>query len=322
MLQRRHLKPAPSRKRPARTKPTAAIVGAGRLGTALGIALKAAGYGVDVVVTKHAATAKRAARIIGSPTRGRPFSEYVASVHIPSGLLIIATPDDAIADVAAQLAAVFSRDSAKSKPHRLVALHTSGALSSEVLRPLQEQGFATGSLHPLVSVSEARAGANWLGRAHFSVEGDAPAVRLAKQIVRDFGAQSFLIDPATKALYHAAALMASPNTTALFDIALEMLNRCGVSRDQARRILLPLVKSTLENLSTQAPRTALTGTFKRRDLATVQKHIAAIESQNLSEALMAYAILGQRSLSLTKSGRDPKAVEIQRVLSELLRKVR
>ncbi len=73
-------------------------------------------------------------------------------------------------------------------------MHTSGALSSEVLRPLQNEGFAVGSLHPLVAISDAQSGAEWLTRSFFSLEGDAAAIRFGRRIVRDLGGQSFTID--------------------------------------------------------------------------------------------------------------------------------
>ncbi len=91
--------------------------------------------------------------------------------------------------------------------------------------------------------------------------------------------------------------------TALFDIAVEMLERCGLSQMRARQVLLPLVESTLRNLETQAPTRALTGTFKRGDVSTVRKHLAALESANLPQALAAYVLLGQRSLLLARQGK-------------------
>ncbi len=210
--------------------------------------------------------------------------------------MLIATPDDIIARVAEQLAAIFGSKSARS-PRRIV-LHTSGALSSNVLRPLRSAGFATGSLHPLISISDSRSGSESLARAFFSVEGDSAAVRLASSLVRDLGGRSFRLDSRRKALYHAAAVTAAPNMTALFDIALEMLGRCGLSPQRARQILLPLAESTLANLATQDPARALTGTFKRGDVSTVEKHLAALKSANLPQALAAYVLLGQRSLLL------------------------
>ncbi len=321
MPQRRHPKATSKRKSRSQDKPAVSIIGAGRLGTALGIALKSAGYAIETVVANRAASARRAARLIGGPTRGLSPSQLTSagpSALANSRVLIIATPDDAIAEVATRLADMLSPAGAGSRTR--VALHTSGALSSEVLRPLQRNGFATGSLHPLVSVSEPRIGAEWLRRAYFSVEGDLAAARVARTMVRDLGARSLSIKPEMRALYHAAALMASPNMTALFDIAVEMLIRCGVSPEEARRILLPLVQSTLHNLSSQPPAAALTGTFKRRDVATVRKHITAIESQKLSDALLAYTILGQHSISLTSSNADRRTTEIKRILRDVLKK--
>ena len=135
---------------------------------------------------------------------------------------------------------------------------------------------------------------------------------VGRGLVRQLGGQSFQIRPEMKALYHAAALMASPNLTALFDIALEMLTRCGMSPIRARHVLLPLVESTLANLVRQDPRSALTGTFKRGDLATTVKHINAMKAEKLIEALQAYVVLGNRSLTLANHPRNEK--EMRRLL--------
>ncbi len=147
------------------------------------------------------------------------------------------------------------------------------------------------------------------------------AVRSARKIAREIGGRAFEINAESKALYHAAALMASPNMTALFDVALEMLTRCGLSRSNARKVLLPLVESTIHNLSAQDPSRALTGTFKRGDVATVRKHLAAIQSQDLKEALAAYVVLGRHSLRLApRSGKQ--AVEIDDLLAAAFAKSR
>ena len=140
-----------------------------------------------------------------------------------------------------------------------------------------------------------------------------------KRVVQDLGGRSSVIDARSKPLYHAAAVMASPNLTALFDLALEMLNRCGIPNRRARQILLPLVQSTLDNLVDQEPAQALTGTFKRGDLATAKEHINAIGSAGLTDALCAYAVLGRHSLDLS---RLPKArrIEIEQLLTRTLKR--
>ena len=311
-------------------RPSVSIIGAGRVGTALGLALKAANYRVEIVVTKHRVSARRAATLIGPQTVGLVEDQLdglsrsqLASFNRAS-LTIIATPDDSIAPLAQRLATVFRFKSiglarrGKSAPP--VVLHTSGALPSSVLEPLRKLGFAIGSLHPLLSISDPKSGADLFSRAFFSVEGDGPAVSLARSIVHNLGGRAFDIPADAKALYHAAALTASPNMIALFDIALEMLSSCGLSRRRARQVLLPLVESTLANLKLQDPKLALTGPFKRGDAATIRKHIAAMRSADLHDALAAYALLGRRSLAMAKDRRtNPSRQQaIARILSALV----
>jgi predicted short-subunit dehydrogenase-like oxidoreductase (DUF2520 family) len=161
-------------------------------------------------------------------------------------------------------------------------------------------GFAVGSLHPLVSVNSPAASPGDFQQAFFCVEGDREATRVARSIVRDLGGHSFTIAPGSKALYHAAAVTVSGQMVALFDIALQMLGHCGLSSVRARQVLMPLMESNLANLSTSDPSKALTGTFARGDISTVEKHIAAIKTEDLGQALAAYVLLGQRSVSLAK----------------------
>ncbi|OLE54976.1 MAG: hypothetical protein AUG51_04865 [Acidobacteria bacterium 13_1_20CM_3_53_8] len=89
-----------------------------------------------------------------------------------------------------------------------------------------------------------------------------------------------------------------------------MLKACGLDEREARAVLLPLVRSTLENLARVAPARALTGTFARADAATVRKHLAALQSLSSRDALAAYVLLGQRSLHLAeKNGADAQALK-------------
>jgi len=201
-------------------------------------------------------------------------------------------------------------------------LHTSGALSSSVLAPLAEVGFHTGSIHPLVSVSEPRAGAKALRGAYYCVEGDKAATRMARRIVNGLRGKSFSIEPKSKALYHAAALTAAGHLTALIDLAIEMLVSCGLSRAAAQRVLMPLVESSVANLKASPPENALTGTFARGDLATVKRHLEALSGRvksgrKDSDALNIYSLLGLRSLNLAgKKGLDPQVSKKIKALLE------
>ncbi|MFS8086202.1 MAG: Rossmann-like and DUF2520 domain-containing protein [Acidobacteriota bacterium] len=323
---RGQVRPKPNQTTPKKPTHSVSIIGAGRMGTALGLALKAAGYQIEIVVTQRPARASRAARAVGAGTPGlsaRQLSRLSPSQMdrlSNSSLILIATPDDAIAMVAGQLAEIF-KSMEKPRTGSRIAIHTSGALSSEALQPLKSAGFATASMHPLISISEPLSDTRAFEGAFFTLEGDPGALRLAKSMVLDFGGHSLIIQARHKSLYHAAAVMASPHMVALFDIAVEMLGRCGVPSRRARQMLLPLMESTLRNLSTQEPARALTGTFKRGDVSTVRRHLAAIRSEGLSEALAAYRLLGKRSIGLArKTGMKPaEMAEIEKLIENLAR---
>src|SRR5688572_6689994 len=216
------------------------IVGAGRMGTALGVALRRAEHHIEVVVTKTAPSARRAAKLIGSGAaaladRQPKNAQEAVSRLVQSDLLLISTPDDALEAAAARLAGTIRRAGAdRGKAQRFV-LHTSGAVSSEVLAPLRALGFSVGSLHPLVSVADAAASHDPFRGAHFCVEGDRAAARVARSLVKELGGHPFTISAEAKPLYHAAATVSSGHVTALFDLAIEMLQECGVPKRRARQ---------------------------------------------------------------------------------------
>ena len=308
----------PRTKRPGLT---VSIIGVGRLGTTLGRALAHHGYQVEAVTALHRASAQRAARLIGGKTIALAGPNLNSLPE--SDLILITTPDDAIGAVAEQLSrrAKAAVKSPKARPPCRVVLHASGALSSEILGPLRKAGFALGSMHPLVSISDRAADIGAFTDAFFCLEGDGGALRMARSVVRNLGGQSFSLDPSNKPLYHAAAVMASGHVTALVDIAVEMLVKCGLSRLRARLVLMPLLESNLMNLLTQTPARALTGPFARGDAETARRHLDAIAAHHLDDALAAYAILGKRSLELaSQNGMDQKAlVEIRKEIDQALK---
>jgi predicted short-subunit dehydrogenase-like oxidoreductase (DUF2520 family) len=282
------------------------------LGTALARALAACGYDVRALVARSASSARRAG--VRASVKARALSIERLEELPPSDILFITTPDDAVVGAAERLSALAVEGRGR------VALHTSGALSSGALSSLAARGYGVGSMHPLAAVSDASGGAESLRRAFYCVEGDARGVRVARCVVRDLGGRSFSVRTEDKALYHAAAVLTAGHTVALFDIAVRLLARCGLADAEARRVLLPLLGSALENLSRETPEHALTGTFARGDAETVRKHLAALREAGEADALLAYALLGGRSLRMAAhAGADAKRLqEIARLLAEAI----
>ena len=265
-------------------KSDVSIIGTGRLGTTLARALADSGYSIRSLVARRAESARKAARLLDAEVQVLAAKEMRSLID--ADLFLITVPDDQIAGVARELSEI-------NADRKVTALHTSGALSSDVLAPLREKGWHTGSIHPLLSVSAG--GDASLRGAFWSVEGDRSALRLGKEIVRNLGGKSFSIKTEDKPLYHAAAVMVSGTVVALFDVALEMLGECGLDRKTARAILLPLIASTVRSLETKTPEAALTGTFSRGDVATVKRHLAAMRNPEIRSL---YQALGNRSLNL------------------------
>src|SRR5436190_10495341 len=129
-----------------RRKPTVAVIGAGRVGQAFALALQSSGYRILALVARHRQKAEKAAALLKAKPKPRALAANKLAELPETDLVLIATPDDVIATTAQQLGNLRRGDG------RSTVLHTSGALSPEVLAPLAEKGFHTGSLHPLVSI--------------------------------------------------------------------------------------------------------------------------------------------------------------------------
>ena len=267
---------------------TVSIVGAGRVGQTIARRLRSLGWRIGAVVTRSAATARSAVRTIGA---GTPHSGLTPDV-LDADVVLIATPDDALAGVANRLAAMGGK-----KWNGKIVLHTSGALDSGVLAQLARRGADTGSMHPMQTFSGRNAPR--LEGAIFAIEGTAPARRLAQQIARSFKAVPVVISARHKPAYHASGAIVAGHALALVESATQMLLKSGFTRRRAFQALLPLIRQMLDNYERLGPQAAWTGPLSRGDYATVSKHVKAMRMfpQEFREAYTALALLSMRVLA-------------------------
>lgn len=283
------------------------IIGIGRLGGALAIALSANGCEIENLVARNTENSKKIIEVISQKPRILKTSELE---EISSEIILITTQDSEIETVAESL----SR-SLKVKPF---VFHTSGSLSSENLQKLKADGCPVGSIHPLVSVSDSLTGAKHFRDVYFCLEGETTAVEKAKELVEILGGKPFSIETRYKTLYHAAAVAACGHLVAVIDVALEMLQKCDLSEEDAREILLPLIKSTIENLETQRTEQALTGTFARADAETLSRQIDVLSKNVSNEIFEIFLLLGARSLRLAEAqGASPNKISQMREMISL-----
>jgi predicted short-subunit dehydrogenase-like oxidoreductase (DUF2520 family) len=276
------------------------------MGGALAIALSRRGYAVTAVVSR---TKKSAVGLAGKIS-GSPAALSISQLNsLPaSDLILITTPDTEIAGTAEKLAGLKT-----IKAEKPVVLHTSGSLSSEVLAPLKAAGCFVGSLHPLASISEPELGLKRFKNAYFCVEGDKKAQQIARQMVSELGGKAFSLETKFKPLYHAAAVMTSGHTTALFSVAVELLTKCGLHTNKAKNVLLPLLLGTAENLKKQSPAEALTGTFARVDIDAFERHIKLLTENAGQSAIEIYLELAKVSLKLAaEQGADKERIKALR----------
>lgn len=260
---------------------TLAIVGAGRVGRALGRRLRELGWKVGAVVTRNETSARRAVRFIGA---GTPLASMSRRI-LQSTCILIATPDSAIASVAEELSRIGSEE---LKGH--VVLHTSGALDSTVLSPVRKHGAAVGSMHPLQTFSGVTVPP--LEGKVFTIEGDAQAVRKARNIARAVGASPSPIDARNKTLYHAAGALAAGHALVVVESAIQLMMSLGMKRSEAIRAVLPMTKQVLQNYERLGMKAAWTGPLARGDYEVVAKHSAALQEYS-PEYCKAYEALNR-----------------------------
>ena len=263
-------------------KPTIAIVGPGRLGTALALQLTRAGYRISEIVSRTPASARQI-RALTQTLKAR--SAHYQDASLDASLVWLCVPDREIAAVAASLSAL------KIWKQKTV-FHSSGALGSDVLSALRKRGAKVASVHPMMTF--VRGAVPTMKGITFALEGDAAAVRLAQQIVRGFGARSFLIRKEHKAAYHAWGAFASPLLVAALITAEQVARSVGLKSAEARRMMLPIVCQTFVNYAALGPAGAFSGPLVRGDAQIVRKHLQALKK--IPEARAVYVALARSAL--------------------------
>jgi len=276
-------------------RPAVGIIGPGRAGVGLALALTRAGY----TVCLHGRHKKKVPAPLaltvgeGDPPPAPP---WIAQ----SGVVVLAVRDDGVRPLAEALAR------ARAVGERHVVLHLSGVHGQEALGPLVSSRAALGSLHPLQTIAEPERAPERLRGAWAAVEGMPRAVEAAEQLARDLGMRPFRIATKAKPIYHAGAVFASNYLVVVEAVAQRLLRHAGLSDADAWAALRPLVEGTFENLSRAEPRDALTGPVARGDTATIVRHL---ESLAVDDAKL-YRALGRAALELAqKRGMDEATAE-------------
>lgn len=274
------------------------VVGPGRLGTALSLNLRRAGWDIARLVVRPGGRKARKTMQL-ERTVVATVVELGESL-LPAGLIWITVPDDAIASVATELAG-------KQDWRGRIVFHSSGALTSDALQPLRAKGARVASVHP--GMTFVAKSVPSLEGVPFGIEGDPAALRLARKIIAELGGTAVTIRKENKVLYHAFDAFASPLLIGLM-AALESVGQAaGIPEKKLRTMAGPLLRQTLANYLEHGTTAAFSGPLIRGDVATVQRHLKELRRVPLArEAYVALARVAVKKLPVKNRGALERAL--------------
>ncbi len=282
--------------------PIIGIVGAGAVGTALGVALTRAGWPIHAVASRDPGRRERfrslvdVTRVFADP---EPILDEVE-------LIILAVPDDVVASLAGSLRMYSGQ----------AMIHTSGALGAEVLAPAMAAGTQTGAFHPLVAFADTERAVAALHGATVAIEGDDQLAAMLADMAEAIGATPVRLAPGSKAAYHAAAVLAAGGFIALLDAIAELGRVAGLDEAGSLAIYGPLIEGTLGNARALGIRAALTGPMTRGDVGTLEAHLATL-GLHAPRVLDLYVAAARREVDLAEA-RGALAPEASQKMRELL----
>lgn len=259
------------------------FIGAGKVGFSLGKHFGLHGAVIGGYYSKNPLSARKAADFTGS-------RQYKSLDQILSDndVLFLTVPDGEIQSVWNSLKIL---PCVKNK----IICHCSGALSSYIFSDAEELSVFGFSVHPIFAFYSKTESYKQLSNAIFTVEGSPQKMDEIVSLISGMGNDVRVISGQAKTKYHAAAVMASNQMTALAHSAVGLLCECGFSPQQALDALIPLMSGNLANIAEVGTVQALTGPIERNDLQTVQGHLECLENgqralyQNLSQVLVEIA---------------------------------
>ncbi len=276
--------------------PKIAIIGAGKVGSTLAIALSRAGYAIVAIASRTPASAAALAQRLSAA------STTIQDAFILADLTLLTVPDDAIVPLALQL----SEMGDALRGHAFV--HTSGAHSLDILKPLAAQGALVGSLHPALPFASIETALNNLPNTVYALEASSPILlQWLQDMVGALNGHTITIPEGQKSVYHAAMVIASNYTVTLYSLAYQMLHSIGASDAVAAIALNTLTRATVDNLVQQGLPNALTGPLSRADIGTLQAHLNALECHHphlvplyIALARSTYPLLQARGVDVGK----------------------
>ena len=276
----------------ARREERFVVIGAGRVGTAVGHLLRRGGFKVTAVASRGEGSLERAEEFIP----GALTTTDVVRVGKKGNVILITTPDDLIADTCLSLVSGGAVSRGK------YVLHMSGALGLDVLAPAEEAGARTASVHPLQTFADVKGAVKRIPGSVFAVTArDGATAAWAEDLVRRLGGEPVALAEKDKTLYHIGAVVASNLLVALEHAAELVYQEIGMQGGRALKALLPLVEGTVDNLRRLGTEKALTGPVARGDIGVLRRHLEFMQGEGRERLMRVYVSLSRYALDLAEA---------------------
>ena len=272
------------------------VIGAGRVGAVLGAALGRAGHRVHAVYAVSDESRERAAELLpGVPVKD------IHGVIDGADLVLLAVPDDALAELVAGLAATDTWQAGQ------IVVHTSGRYGTDILRPALSSHILPVAIHPAMTFTGTALDLGRLEDCAFGVTGPDALRPMAEALVVEMGGEPVWVAEDQRAAYHAALAHGSNHLVTLIAEAMEVLTAAGV--DEPRAVLGPLARAALDN-ALRLGDAALTGPVARGDVSTVGTHLRELERISPEIRTTYVALARATAVRALESGRlQPSAAE-------------
>lgn len=272
------------------------VIGAGRVGAVLGAALARAGHHVHAVYAVSDESRERADALLpGVPVKD------IHGVIDGADLVLLAVPDDELAELVAGLAATDTWQAGQ------IVVHTSGRYGADILRPALSAHILPIAIHPAMTFTGTALDLGRLEDCAFGVTGPDALRPMAEALVVEMGGEPVWVAEDQRAAYHAGLAHGSNHLVTLIAEAMEVLGAAGV--EEPRTVLGPLVRAALDN-ALRLGDAALTGPVARGDVSTVGTHLRELERISPEIRTTYVALARATAVRALESGRlQPSAAE-------------
>lgn len=284
--------------------PSLCIIGAGRVGSVLAYHFSRFNIPLSGIIERNEASHSV---LRATFPHIEIFSSPSAEAVSRASIVFICVPDDQLAGMVKNIQRLGIDLSGTA------LVHTSGVYSSEILTPLKGSNGHIASAHPIYSFGQNDPAKTSLEGVFFDLEGDVLAVDNLKKLFQKTGIKSIEITPEQKIAVHLASVFYSNYFVGLSHIAREVLRASDFPEEHFSEIFIPLMESTLTNISSETPANALTGPIKRGDVLTVEKHLTYLKSY-YSDAVSAYIQMARILLQISGLT-DEKRRKLENVLA-------